>query len=97
VNDSGPTEEGNLALACVSCSLKKGARQWVIDPDSEQPIRLFHPRLDVWSEHFRWQPPRIEGLTPCGRATIRALDLNRPLILAIRFEETFWGRYPPAL
>ena len=27
VTDSGPTEEGNLALACVSCSLKKGARQ----------------------------------------------------------------------
>lgn len=25
VADHGTTEEGNLALACVSCSLKKGA------------------------------------------------------------------------
>jgi hypothetical protein len=97
VNDSGPTEEGNLALACVSCSLKKGARQWVSDPGSEKAVRLFHPRLDAWAEHFRWRESVLEGITARGRATVRALDLNRPLILAIRAEEAHWGRHPPAL
>jgi hypothetical protein len=29
-----------------------------------------------------------------ARATIEALDLNRPLILAIREEETALGRHP---
>ncbi len=28
----GPTTAGNLALACVSCSLRKGARQTAPDP-----------------------------------------------------------------
>lgn len=95
VTDNGPTNEANLALACVSCSLKKGARQWATEPNSGQAVRLFHPRLDVWSENFRWQDCQLEGLTQCGRATIRALDLNRPLILAIRAEESHWGRHPP--
>jgi 5-methylcytosine-specific restriction endonuclease McrA len=29
---SGPTVANNLALACVSCSLRKGARQTAPDP-----------------------------------------------------------------
>lgn len=28
----GPTVEDNLALACVSCSLRKGARMTAVDP-----------------------------------------------------------------
>ncbi len=96
VTDNGLTEEGNLALACVSCSLKKGARQWVTEPGSEKSVRIFHPRLDVWSEHFRWLECELQGITDRGRATIRALDLNRPLILAIRAEEAHWHRHPHA-
>lgn len=30
----GPTVANNLALACVSCSLRKWAKQTAIDPDS---------------------------------------------------------------
>jgi 5-methylcytosine-specific restriction endonuclease McrA len=48
----GPTDMGNLALACVSCSLRKGARQHVIDPESGEEVRLFNPRVDRWSDHF---------------------------------------------
>lgn len=87
--------EGNLALACVSCSLKKGARQWVTEPGSEEAVRLFHPRLEAWSDHFRWQGSELIGATACGRATIKALDLNRLLIQAIRTEEAHWGRHHP--
>ena len=91
----GPTEPNNLALACVSCSLRKGARELAIDPDTGQRVRLFHPRLDRWDEHFRWEDVRVVGLTPIGRTTVEALKLNRELVVAIRKEESFLGRHPP--
>lgn len=51
----GKTVAENLALACVSCSLRKGARQTTIDPATGNEAPLFNPRLDVWSEHFQWR------------------------------------------
>ncbi len=90
----GRTIAGNLALACVSCSLRKGARQTAVDPRTGTEISLFNPRREVWSEHFQWQGVRLSGLTSTGRATITTLALNRPLILAIRAEEIALGRHP---
>src|SRR5204863_4576620 len=90
----GPTTSENLALACVSCSLRKAARQWAQDPRSGTDVPLYHPRHDSWSEHFRWEGVHLGGLTPSGRATVEALDMNRPLILAIRVEEAILGRHP---
>ena len=90
----GKTVAENLALACVSCSLRKGARQTAIDPVSGNEASLFNPRLDVWTEHFQWNHVQLIGLTATGRATIDALDLNRALILAIRAEEAALGRHP---
>ena len=40
----GPTVEENLAMACVSCSLHKAAKQTAIDPDSGEEAALFNPR-----------------------------------------------------
>jgi hypothetical protein len=91
----GATAADNLALACVSCSLRKWARQTATDPDSGHDVPLFNPRTQVWAEHFRWESERIVPLTPTGRATVSALALNRPLILAIRHEEAARGRHPP--
>ncbi len=82
----GQTVADNLALACVSCSLRKGARQTALDPNTKREVPLFNPRNDVWSEHFQWRGVRLVGLTATGRATIKALALNRSLILAIRQE-----------
>jgi hypothetical protein len=93
----GRTEADNLALACVSCSLRKGARQTAVDPDTGHVVSIYHPRSDTWSDHFVWQGVRVLGLTEVGRATIDALDLNRPLILAIREEEAALGRHPRAI
>ncbi len=95
VAEKGTSEMANLALACVSCSLKKGARLRVSDPATGQAVRFFHPREDAWNEHFRWNGAVLEGVTERGRATVHALELNRPLIVAIRGEETHWGRHPP--
>ncbi len=85
----------NLALACVSCSLRKEARRSAVDPNSHRSVALFHPRRQRWSDHFRWVGPRVLGLTPTGRATVVALRMNRPLVLAIRAEEVLRGRHPP--
>jgi hypothetical protein len=86
----GPTVDENLALACVSCSLHKAAKQTAIDPIDAAEVPLFNPRTQRWSEHFRWEGETV--LT--GRATVAALRMNRPLILAIRREEVARGRHP---
>ncbi len=91
----GATTFGNLALACVSCSLRKEARQSAVDPVTEKSVPLYSPRTDSWPENFAWNEDQVVGLTPVGRATITALQLNRPLILAVRREEMLRGRHPP--
>jgi len=76
----------NRALACAACNLAKGDRTGGIDPETAQTVVLFDPRSHAWGAHFRWQddPPMITGLTPEGRATVVALDLNSELRLAAR-------------
>ena len=91
----GPTTGDNLALAGVSCSLRKWATQAAPDPDSGHDVPLFNPRTQVWAEHFRWDGELVVPLTATGRATVAALAMNRPLILAVRREETHRGRHPP--
>jgi hypothetical protein len=90
----GPTQPENLALACVSCSLRKGAQQSAADPKTGVDTSLYHPRTQKWSDHFRWDGETVRPLTSVGRATVAALALNRPLILAIRREEAARGRHP---
>ena len=72
----GPTIPGNLALACFHCNNHKGSNIAGIDPVSGQTTRLFHPRLDVWNEHFRWRGAILQGLTPSGRTTVEVLEIN---------------------
>lgn len=90
----GSTIEDNLALACVSCSLRKGARQMIEDPETRALVPIFNPRKQVWQEHFQWNGVQITGLTVIGRATVHALNLNRAIMLAIRAEEELLGRNP---
>src|SRR5262249_38415978 len=83
----GPTALNNLALACVSCSLRKEARRSARDPATGRTVPLFHPRRQRWADHFRWDGVRLEGLTPTGRATVAALQMNGLRVQAIRAEE----------
>ena len=92
----GGTTPDNLALACVSCSLRKGARQEIEDLETGTTVNIFNPRQQAWDDHFYWEGVKVVGLTPTGRATIKALDLNRPTMLAIRAEEELLGRHPPS-
>ncbi|WP_437737525.1 HNH endonuclease [Sorangium sp. So ce1335] len=89
--EGGLTTLENLALACVSCSRRKGAPPHAEDP----PASLFHPRWARWEDHFDVTSELlIAGKTPTGRATVELLRMNRPLVIAIRREEALRGRFP---
>ena len=91
----GATSFENLALACVSCSLRKGARTTAIDPTSGDATQLFHPRVHAWTEHFHADASgEITGVTAIGRATVVALSMNRVLAVRIRYEERSRERWP---
>lgn len=91
----GETVLDNLALACIHCSLRKGARTMVLDPKSGQSVPLFHPRQQQWNHHFRWSGNELVGITAIGRATIEALALNSSEHQIIRSFESVLGRHPP--
>ena len=74
----GATVESNLALACPPCNRHKGPNLAGLDLHSGQLIRLFHPRQDVWSEHFGWQGAALVGKTAVGRVTVQVLAMNAP-------------------
>jgi hypothetical protein len=90
----GLTEEANLALACPGCNLHKSDRSHAPDPQTGQISALYHPRRDAWEAHFRWQGTVLAGLTPTGRATITALDLNHARRLRVRQAEAEFGLFP---
>ena len=93
--DAGTSDLANLALACVSCSLRKGARTTVTDPDSGQTTACFNPRIDEWQDHFSLDREfSIVGKTPIGTATVQLLRMNRPLAIAIRREAALRRRIP---
>lgn len=91
----GKTTLSNLALACVSCSLRKGARLSAIDSQTGRETPLFNPRKNMWRLHFRWNGVRAVGIDPIGRTTVDVLKMNRDVALAIRQEEAARGRHPP--
>lgn len=72
----GPTILENLALACFHCNNHKGPNIAGIDLQTGQTVRLFHPRLDKWTEHFQWNNAWLEGLTAIGRVTVDVLEIN---------------------
>ena len=74
----GDTGIENLALACHSCNAFKSVRQSSEDPETKVVVRLFHPRLDRWEDHFAPSADKVLmlGRTPIGRATIVALHFN---------------------
>lgn len=93
----GSSKEENLWLACPRCNRHKGDRISAVDSQTGQVVVLFDPRRQQWEEHFTWQDDgvRIGGLTPTGRATVSALQLNNPYALRARRIWRTWGWHPP--
>lgn len=72
----GDSVESNLALACMRCSRFKGPNVGSFDLQTGDLVPFFNPRSQSWADHFAWDGPRIQPLTPEGRVTERILRLN---------------------
>ena len=93
----GLTVRENLWLACSLCNDHKGNRIAALDPITDEFVRLFDPRRQVWSDHFGWnlEGDVIVGKTPTGRATIAAVRLNRIDLVEARRGWVGAGWHPP--
>jgi 5-methylcytosine-specific restriction endonuclease McrA len=80
----GPTTLENLALACCYCNRYKGPNLSAIDPESGNVVSLFHPRRQLWDDHFTWDGARLSAKSATGRATIQLLQINRADAVAVR-------------
>ena len=95
VKHGGASVASNLALACLHCNLHKGTDIAGLDPSTGGLTRLFNPRIDRWSEHFACSGPWITGLSDVGRTTLRLLQFNDSMLVAVR-ESLIWeGLWPP--
>jgi hypothetical protein len=90
----GPTTSANLALACLRCNVAKGTDPGAMIGRPRRLVRLFHPRMERWSEHFRFAAARIIPLTEVGEATVQLLNLNAGDRLLLRRTLIKCGRYP---
>ncbi|MGN6369131.1 MAG: HNH endonuclease [Phycisphaerae bacterium] len=90
----GPTDPENLCLCCPSCNLHKADRTEAQDPQTDDAAPLFHPRLQLWKEHFYWDKYRLMGITPTGRATVSVLNLNADRRIRIRQAEERFNLFP---
>ena len=95
---SGSDTEENLSLACPMCNSHKAKRIEAVDPESLVAVRLFNPRRDRWPDHFEWiaDGTVIFGRTAIGRATVVALVMNHPDVVAARALWVTVGWHPPA-
>ena len=77
----GSNDQQNLWLACRPCNLYKSD----------------NPRTQQWREHFSWADDGIYilGLTSCGRATVKALQMNNPCMVTVRHAWVSVGWHPP--
>jgi len=93
----GTTESANLALTCPTCNGHKASKTHARDPHSGVIVRLFNPRAQIWSRHFRFalDQQTIEGRTRCGRATVVALQLNNENLVRLRAIWLTIGSGPP--
>jgi HNH endonuclease len=97
VSKGGETSLENLALSCGGCNGYKYTKQEGVDPNSSENVPLYHPRQQVWLEHFGWSQDGLEiiGITPTGRATIEAINLNRSGVKNIRRLLMMASLHPP--
>lgn len=84
VKHGGETTAANLALACFYCNRYKGPNVAGIAAAGGVVTRLFHPRLDVWEEHFTWEGPVLIPRSDIGAVTIAVLRINLPNGVAVR-------------
>ncbi|MEZ4591112.1 MAG: HNH endonuclease [Chloroflexota bacterium] len=97
ISAGGGSELANLAYACQGCNNHKYTKTSGFDPLTNSIVALFHPRRDIWRNHFGWGDGGLEiiGLTPTGRATVQELQLNRKNLVNLRALLLLADLHPP--
>jgi hypothetical protein len=93
----GTNDPDNVALTCPHCNAHKWTDGYGLDPRSGNPARFFHPRRDVWADHFEWSaehPGELVGKTATGRATVAGLRINDADMLELRLLLAEVGLFP---
>ena len=93
----GITDLNNLAFACAYCNRAKGTDIASLIPGTRTLVRLYNPRTDRWSEHFRFEPNScsIVPLTEIGRVTAHLFGFNRIERVLERQALARIGHFPP--
>ena len=91
---AGLTSLENLAYCCLHCNAFKGPNIAGVDQETQEVVRLFHPRKDRWEEHFTWEGSRLLARTSIGRATIAVLAINARYRLEVRQALITEGVFP---
>jgi hypothetical protein len=93
----GATSPRNLAWSCQGCNAHKYTKVEGWDAATGRKAPLFHPRTQLWREHFVWNHDTtiVLGTTPTGRATVGELHLNREPLLNLRRLLAGAGEHPP--
>lgn len=96
-SQGGKTTLENLALSCQGCNNHKYNKIEGRDPVSGDIVPLYNPRQQQWSDHFGWNDnfTLIIGLTPTGRTTVEALQLNREGVVNLRRILYAMAEHPP--
>jgi HNH endonuclease len=90
----GSDDVTNLCLCCIRCNLKKGPNIASIDPDTGMVVALFHPRRQMWREHFVIATDgTIQGQTAEGRSAVQLLEMNEEDRVRLRVMLLRRGRY----
>lgn len=86
LSKDGKNTLSNYAYSCFGCNQSKFTATEAIDPITQKTVPLFHPRKNIWNEHFKWSSDLLtaEGITPIGRATIGRLRINRVELVNLR-------------
>ena len=97
VSRGGADDLDNLALSCSGCNGHKYNKTDAPDPADGKIVPLFDPRRQRWADHFGWQEDYLQiiGLTPTGRATVEALQMNRPGVINLRELFILANIHPP--
>ena len=81
---------------CNACNLRKGTCISAINSDSNDEVQFFHPRQNLWSEHFQidMKVGMVMGITAVGKVTVENLKMNSVAQVAARKLWVRLGLFP---
>jgi len=74
----GLSVEENLCLCCFHDNSFKAVNVAGYDPLTGVLSELYHPRRELWHDHFEVDDGRVVGKTGKGRTTLDVLRMNLP-------------------